>query len=165
MRRQRMVIAALVLTLLAGTVVQAHAAGRSPFQGPPPHGGPGFFQGMERFLELRLTPDQQERIQAVLEKYRDELHDAFRVKREARRNLMTVMDNEGTDEAAVRKAFQAAASAEEDWIVLRHKLRREIASILTPKQRALLSQWHPKRRHGVAPPRPAPAGDEGPMAD
>ncbi|MBZ4658982.1 MAG: periplasmic heavy metal sensor [Desulfacinum sp.] len=166
MRRKRMlIVAASVVALLAVTSVGADAFGGPRFREAPPHGGPGFFHAIDRFLDLRLTPQQQERIQAVLAKYRDDMLDALKVQRESRRNLWTVMIDERADEATVRKAFKAVAAAEEELAVLGHRVRREIESILTDQQRAVMSSWHHKHRDGIAPPFPEPPGDEAPIED
>ncbi|SHF05232.1 Heavy-metal resistance [Desulfacinum infernum DSM 9756] len=161
-RERRLIIAASVVALLVVTAVRADAFGGRRFQGPPAHDGPGFLRGIETILDLRLTPEQQDRIQAVLKKHRQEMDDARKVHREARRNLRAVMDDPKSDEAAVRKAFKAVAAAEEELAVLRHTVRREVEGILTPEQREKIRNKLFKHREGIAPPFPGPAGDDAP---
>jgi Spy/CpxP family protein refolding chaperone len=123
------------LMILAGGMVPGEAhPGRRPAQ-------------MERQslqAQLGLTADQVRAIREVHARHRPVMREAARVLRDARRALRAAALNDADDAAlAVQKAeVQRAAGRLLDE---RIQTLREIASILTPEQRAELQQL---RQHG-----------------
>ncbi len=153
-----MVTALTVGALLAGDASAfGHRGHRHGGFGP----GPGLFHGMEKILELKLTPEQQEKILNVLAAYRPAFQQAFRAHREARKEMKTVMARDTFDEAAVRAAHQAVASAGEELAVLGARMRHELVSVLTEQQREKIQSWHETHGGGLFPGfPPAPEADD-----
>lgn len=131
-----------------------------PDHGPGPFGGERgamFFQFLERIVELKLTPEQQEKILTVLKKHRGEFQETFKNLAEAHRKVSETIAQDNATEAAVREAHKAAAAAQEDLAVLRAKVRREVMPILTEEQRAKVRAWMEERGGGpFGPAFPAP---------
>jgi len=96
-------------------------------------------------VELKLTPEQQEKILEVLRKHRNDFEETFRNLGEARRKLEDTLSRDNATEADVREAHKAVAAAQEDLAVLRMKIRREIMPILTEQQRAMVQSWLAER--------------------
>jgi len=134
----------MVTALMVGALLASDATAFGPqghgYEGFGP--GPGLFHGMEKILELKLTVEQQEKISNIITAYRPEFRQAFKAYREARKEMKTVMARDTFDEAAVRAAHQAVASATEELAVLRARMRHELASVLTKEQREKMQSWH-----------------------
>jgi Spy/CpxP family protein refolding chaperone len=113
-------------------VQQAPAAPRQPM---PPGAGPAVGQG--RPAGLNLTDEQKARIKAL----RDEQQAALKTTREAlkaaRQKLAETRKADTLDEAALRGASAALATAQADEIVLRARHRAQYLGILTPEQREI----------------------------
>ncbi|MEJ5349518.1 MAG: Spy/CpxP family protein refolding chaperone [Desulfosoma sp.] len=121
-----------------------------------PDRGGMFFQFLEKIVELKLTPEQQEKILEVLKKHRNEFEGAFQRVGAAHKKLNDVISQDNSTEAAVREAHKAAAAAQEDLAVLRAKVRREIMPLLTEEQRSKVQAWMQERASG-------PLGKDFPM--
>uniref|UniRef100_A0A832A2H1 Periplasmic heavy metal sensor n=1 Tax=Desulfacinum infernum TaxID=35837 RepID=A0A832A2H1_9BACT len=123
-----------------------------PGHRPGPFGGEGtgmFFQFLERVVELKLTPEQQEKILTVLKKHRTEFQETLTKLADAHRKLNDTIAQDNATEAAVREAHKAAAAAQEDLAVLRAKVRREVMPLLTEEQKAKVQAW--MEDHGGGP--------------
>ncbi|WP_373497946.1 Spy/CpxP family protein refolding chaperone [Desulfococcus sp.] len=95
--------------------------------------------GMMGFGFLRdadLTDDQMQKIVEIAKGFAPELKAQKEAVWTARQGMMELMMADGTDEAAVRKAYGAAAAAEEAMTVLRFKMMSEIKTVLTKEQLA-----------------------------
>ena len=100
-------------------------------------------------LDAGLTPEQRDKVHAIVERHRAEgLADAAQQAREARRDARRLMRDPAATEAELREAYRRAANAGEQTAVLRQKMRAEVLSVLTPEQRQALSQGGSWRRHG-----------------
>ncbi|MGC8856426.1 MAG: Spy/CpxP family protein refolding chaperone [Anaerolineae bacterium] len=108
-----------------------------------------FFQFLERIVELKLTPEQQEKILSVLKAHRSEFQETFKRLADAHRKLNETIAKDNATEAAVREAHKAVAAAEEDLAVLRAKVRREVMPLLSEEQKAKVQAWMEER--GAAP--------------
>ncbi len=113
-----------------------------------PNGGGMFFQFLEKIVELKLTPEQQEKILEVLKKHRNEFQEAFQRVGAAHKKLNDVISQDNSTEAAVREAHKTVAAAQEDLAVLRAKVRREVMPLLTEEQRAKVRAWMEERASG-----------------
>lgn len=143
------VFAALVL-VSAGFQAESHAFGfRGPVLGPfNEEGGGMFFQFLERIVELKLTPEQQEKILEVLKRHRSAFQDAFQRLGEAHKKLGDIIVQDNATEAAVREAHKAVSAAQEELAVLRMKVRREVMTLLTQEQKAKVEAWMQEREAG-----------------
>lgn len=132
----------------AGFRAESSALG---FPGHGPFGGEGgamFFQFLERIVELKLTPEQQEKILTVLKSHRGDFQETLKKLSDAHRKLNETIAQDNATEAAVREAHKAAAAAQEDLAVLRAKLRREVMPLLTEDQKAKVKAWMEERGGG-----------------
>jgi len=110
-----------------------------------PGKGPGLI-GMKVFLELKLTPAQQEEMLNVVTRFESEgkaLHDEAR---QARRKLASVIRAENFDEAALRQAHREVSSAREEMLVFRAGMMHELKGLLTPEQLEKLDRMKKERR-------------------
>jgi Spy/CpxP family protein refolding chaperone len=137
-------------------------------QGPPPpggqgfHGGPGGRDGLLGHLsrELNLTDEQK----AQIKKISESAEESTRGLREQMRTLHESQPdplNAGTfDEAAVRAAAQARANIQVELEVAHARTMSQVMAVLTPEQRAQLSerrkQFEQKHRGGERRPDGAP---------
>ncbi len=88
--------------------------------------------------ELDVTPEQREQIKAVLQAHRGEIVEVAREIRDEHRELRSVVEAEGVDEAAIRQAAAELGEALGDAAVLHAKIRGEVVTVLTPEQVAKL---------------------------
>ncbi len=111
------------------------------------HGGEGAgLIGMKVFLELRLTPAQQEEMLDIFSRFEREgeaLHEEARL---ARRKLALVMSAEKFDEAALRQACRQDASVREEMLVFRAGMMQELKGLLTTEQVETLDRMKAERR-------------------
>ncbi len=101
--------------------------------------------------QLGLTADQVQAIREVHGRHRPAIREAARALRDARRALRAAALNE-TDDAALAAQKAEVERAAARLLDERTQALREIASILTPEQRAELQQLrHQHGRHRRAP--------------
>ncbi len=163
MRRRAMKLFGVFFALILSTVVFRSECSAFGFPGhsPGPFEGEGsamFFQFLERLVELKLTPEQQEKILRALKNHREDFQQTFKKLADAHRKLSDVTTQDNATEAAVREAHKAVAAAEEDLAVLRAKVRREVMLLLTEEQKAKVKAWMEERGTGpfgpgIRPPR------------
>lgn len=96
--------------------------------------------------ELGLTDDQVQAIRELLSRQRTSLRETARALREARRTLRDLVLQEA-DEAAVAAKQSEIQALLGQLVAGRTQSLRELASILTPEQRARLRELRPSRRH------------------
>ena len=130
-------------------------------QGPPSRGGgfrggPGGPGGLGLFRDLNLTDDQKAQIKKIQESFDGstrELRDQLRTQHEKEADPLTA----AFDEASVRSAAEARAKIEVELAVSRAKMMSQIASVLTPDQKAQLvarRQQFGQRGQRQPPPEP-----------
>lgn len=133
MKPVKLLATALVLGGL--TTFNLRAAESAP--GGPPHG-----QMRERIKEkLGLTDDQIARIKEQLKSEKDNITSLMTRLREAHATLRNEIQNTNATETSVREAAAKLSVVESDLAVERLKLHGKISPILTPEQRAKLSQF------------------------
>lgn len=139
MTKRVLIAAGLVVALIGASAV---AIAQPPQGGPGMHGagrGPrgGGFRGPRADLGLRgvdLTDAQREQVRTIMEAHKDELAQVGTRLREAHRALGAAAEAEPIDEAAIRSASTAVATALADEAILRAKVRAEVSGILTAEQ-------------------------------
>lgn len=146
MRRRAMKLFGVFFALTLATIGFRAECGAFGFSGrsPGPFGGESgaiFFQFLERLVELKLTPEQQEKILGVLKNHRSDFQKTLEKLAEAHRKLGDVTTQDNATEAAVREAHKAVAAAQEDLAVLRAKVRWEIMPLLTEEQKGKVRSW------------------------
>ncbi len=159
MKTMKTLAGILALTMVCGTLAFAGMHGKGMGRGGH---GPGL---MRTLRQLDLTDSQKSQIQTIMESNKDQ-HQA------ARENVQAAMDDfrevmaaDTFNETAIRQAFQKAASAREEAMVLRARTFHQIRQVLTAEQQAQLEQMRKQRqqkrgqRFGRGP------GGGGPMND
>lgn len=133
------IFAVLITCPLAATAGMHRGIMGSPGKG---HG----LIGMKVFLELKLTPAQQEEMLNIVSRFESEgkaLHDEAR---QARRKLASIMRAEKFDETAFRQTYRDVSSAREEMLVFRAVMMQELKGLLTPDQLETLDRMKKERR-------------------
>lgn len=131
----------LALALVAGSAVRPHASSAQP---PGDSGGPGGYRRdrLERLAELvqrrlALTDAQADRLRATSTRYGRDRQALAARQREARLTLRAeIPRGPQADQARVRAAIDALVASEQRRAALLAAEQRELASFLTPVQRA-----------------------------
>lgn len=100
---------------------------------------------------LGLTPDQQQRIQAIRAAHRTAAQAARSALREARRAFHQALRHPDTPDAQLRSLHQSLAEQELAVILTRRHLRQEIRQVLSPEQREQAAELRGRMqgaRHG-----------------
>ena len=127
----------LTIFFAGATVVEAGRFGRH--HGQRGMMGPEFY-GLKTMIQLKLTPEQQSQILAIIEKYDNQRKSLKGSLREARRNLARVLQAEQPHENEIRNALRQAAPIREELLVMRVKMMGELKTVLTPEQLQLLEK-------------------------
>jgi len=90
--------------------------------------------GMKAFLELDLTPSQQEEMSDFLSRHEKEMEALRSGALQARRKIASVMKTETFDETAFRQAFRRA------------KMMQELRGVLTSEQKERLARMRSECR-------------------
>ncbi len=143
---KRIVVGMVMVSLMvAGMVLSCEArAGRGMMKGD----GGGFYI-MECLENLNLTDAQKKEIVAILDGHKAERKSLRNRFIEARENLQKVMLRDDVTDGDVREAWRRVASVREDMLLMRAKIHRDIAKILTPRQKELIKQMAERRRNMV----------------
>lgn len=147
----------LVMTTVAGFA-------QSP-QDPPPNAPPPGATDVDLLKELRLTPDQRQRIRMIQRDSKDERATIGLHLREANRALEDALDSESLDDNVIEQRLQAVAAAQNAQLRMRIQTEVKIRRVLNPEQLAI---WHELRlkagdvlRQRQDNPRPLRPGVEG----
>jgi Spy/CpxP family protein refolding chaperone len=127
-------------------------------QGPPPRGGgfrggPGGPGGLGPLRDLNLTDDQKAQIKKIQESFdasTKDLREQLRTQHEKEADPLTAT----FDEAAVRSTAEARAKIGVELAVSRAKMMSQIASVLTPEQKAQLVSRRQQFGQRQPPPEP-----------
>lgn len=140
---------AAALAVVAALAVSAYAAQDAPQM--PPHPGGGFMHDGGRGIikmteELGLSGEQKRSVAQILKDSREQGKALREAMRKAMDGMHAVMDSTPGDEAAVRKAAQAVSKAGEELAVHMGKVKASIDGVLTPEQKAKLTQLKQERK-------------------
>jgi len=136
---KRAMILTVLLTVAVATFIglapQSRAA--DPIATTP---GTAMTGGLAATLaELDLSDDQKSRIASILKRDRSQIQQQVDALRNARTDLADAIHADSFDEAAVREASAAVATAETEMAVTRARLVQEVRAVLTPEQRDTLA--------------------------
>ena len=105
--------------------------------------------------QLRLTPEQRQRVRLIFEESKDERQSINRRVREANVALDQALDAEPTDEAVIDQRLSELASAQAAQMRMRIHTELKIRRELRPEQLATLRQLRLQARDFINPRRPA----------
>ena len=125
-----MILALMLVVGLAGAAGLAKAAVGD--------GYPLQEQVLSLVAKLELTPAQKTQAALILLANQGQAQADLAQVRAAVRDMAEVIRYQGSDEAAVRAAYQVMAGAGEELMVSRARLLAELRGILTPQQVAVL---------------------------
>jgi Spy/CpxP family protein refolding chaperone len=150
MRQMHMAAAVLFLVLVTNSV---HAQDQAGEPGPRPPQDP--------ILQLRLTPEQRQRIRAIREQNKEERAAINQRLRESNLALQQALDVYNPDEAVVEERLRDVAAAQAASMRIRVMTELSIRRVLTPEQHAVwqsLVHQANAGRSGDNPRRPAVNG-------
>ncbi len=104
-------------------------------------GGP-----MKAFKGLDLTQQQQDQVDAILDRHREEKKQLQTSLKDAEKTLHEAVHADAFNEQAIRDASKTLSANMEEMAVLRGKIFSEIRTLLTPEQVQKLSEMR-MRRH------------------
>jgi len=120
------------LLFLATLMALAQAPQDSQLNQPPPGGG-----GADLLEQLRLTPEQRQKIRMIQRDTKDERAAiGFRL-RESNRALEEALDAEALDDNLIEQRLQAVAAAQNAQLRLRIQTEVRIRRVLNPEQLAV----------------------------
>jgi len=160
----RSLVRILLPTVLLLALTAVTALAQSP-QDPPPNAPPPGAADVDLLKELRLTPEQRQRIRLIQRDSKDERAAIGMRLREANRSLEDALDSETLDDNLIEQRLQAVAAAQNAQLRMRIQTEVKIRRVLNPEQLAI---WHELRlkagdilRQRQANPRPLRPGVEG----
>jgi len=144
MKRKRLMCLAVTLLMCIGTPLWAwHGEDDMTMDGPRQGKGYG---PLGMIKELNLTPEQQAKVDAIMDQHRKEIR-LIHEKIDADRNaLHESIHNEVFDEQTIRKTSRALAADKEEMDVLRGRMSSEIRMTLSPEQTAKLKEMKKMRQ-------------------
>lgn len=127
----------MVLTLLLATVVIVAAASYSIGQQLPSEGQQGA-PSADPIRDLKLSPEQRERIRAIREEMRGERAAINQKLRETNQALEEVLDSDNPDDRVVEQRLRDVAEAQAASMRMRVMTEMKVRRVLTPEQVATL---------------------------
>lgn len=106
--------------------------------------------------QLRLTPEQRQRVRLIFEENKDERQSVNRRVREANVALDQALDAEPTDEAVIDQRLRELATAQAAQMRMRIYTELKIRRELRPEQLAILRRLRLQARDFIGAQRPAP---------
>jgi Spy/CpxP family protein refolding chaperone len=143
MREVKMTLRTLMLLLAAVLLLNGTAyAQDAPAPGPDP------------IEQLRLTPEQRQRIRTIFEENKTERQQINRRFREANVALDQALDAEPTDQNLIEQRLNELAAAQTAQMRMRIQTELKIRRELRPEQLATLRQLRLQARDFMGAPRP-----------
>lgn len=139
MKAMKTLAVMVTLTMVCGTLAFAGIYGRGMGRGGH---GPGLMRALR---QLDLTDDQKSQIQTLMERNQKQHQAARENVQAAMADFREVMAAETFNETAIRQAFQKAAAAREEAMVLRARTFHQVRQVLTPEQQAELEKMRQQR--------------------
>jgi Spy/CpxP family protein refolding chaperone len=134
--------------LLAGVLILLTWTSAYPMQDPAP------VAAADPIEQLRLTPEQRQRIRMIFEENKNDRQSTNRRVREANVALDQALDAEPTDENLIEQRINELASAQAAQLRMRIQTEMKIRRELRPEQLATLRRLRLQLRDVMAPQRP-----------
>jgi len=152
MKRIRYFITGAIMSAMLATGVSAYAQGAGFGRrgggpgGPPGFGGPGLALPLR---QLNLTAAQQQQVQSIRERHRDEAQQIRERLRTAMAAQRKAIDTVPVNESLIRSTTQELADVQADAAIAHAHARAEILAILTADQQAQLTKLQADRQARV----------------
>jgi Spy/CpxP family protein refolding chaperone len=131
----------ITLPIIAIVVVTTLTAFAQSSQDPQPNGAPPA-GGPDLLEQLRLTPEQRQKIRMIQRDSKDERAAIALRLRESNRALEDALDAEVLDDAVIEQRIQAVSIAQAAQLRMRIQTEVKIRRVLNPDQ---LAVWHELR--------------------
>jgi len=141
----KMKLRTLMLLLAAVLLLTGIVSAQDP---PPP-------ASADSIEQLRLTPEQRQRVRLIFEENKDERQSVNRRVREANVALDQALDAEPTDEAVIDQRLRELATAQAAQMRMRIYTELKIRRELRPEQLAILRRLRLQARDFIGAQRPA----------
>lgn len=152
MKRLAVIVLALVFSLSSiGAVFAGERGdgrghhGKGGHHGKAGHHWKGGHGPLGMLKRLDLTPDQKQKVAEVVKKYRAEIDQNATQMKEARKAFMAAASAENFNENAVKAAADDVAQKMADGMVIRAKIMNESVQFLTPEQKEKLEEMKSRR--------------------
>ena len=140
-------IAVLMLTLgttAAATAVSGPAQAETIAQNQQPNRPGGKEGGL--FDQLNLSADQKQKMQAVRDRYKDQVSQRMQAVRQARQELETMMSGTTANASQMREKHRQIMGLRQQLEEVQFESTLSMREVLTPEQRSQLSQLMQQRR-------------------
>ena len=142
MKRMTYFITGAVMAAMLATGASTYAQGpgfgrRGGGPGGPGFGGPGLALPLR---ELNLTDAQQQQVQSIRERHRDDARQVAERLRTAMEAQRKAVETVPVNESLIRSTTQELADVQADAAIAQAHARSEILSILTADQRSQLAK-------------------------
>jgi protein CpxP len=146
MKKSFFVVTVLTAALVSGLFFQTAQVNAAPAgDSPRMERGERHEKGGEHFLArmtevLNLSPEQQEKIKAIMAEHRNKVAPLRQSLDENRDKLRQAAKADTFDEAAVRSLAASQSAAKTELMVERARMKNQIHAVLTPEQRKLAEE-------------------------
>ena len=146
-------ISAIALLMFALGTTAAATAAPSPdqpeniAQNQRPNRAGGKENGL--FDKLNLSADQKQKMQAVRDRYKDQVSQRMQAVRQARQELETMMSGTTANVSQIRDKHRQIMGLTQQLQELRFENTLAMREVLTPEQRTQLSQLMQQRRESA----------------
>ena len=143
-------IAVLMLTLgttAAATAVSAPAQAETIAQNQRPNRPAGKRGGL--FEQLNLSADQKQQMQAVRDRYKEQVSQRMQAVRQARQELETMMSSATANASQMRDKHRQIMGLRQQLEEAQFESTLSMREVLTPEQRSQLSQLMQQRREAA----------------
>ncbi|MEG4283905.1 Spy/CpxP family protein refolding chaperone [Microcoleus sp. A006_D1] len=140
-------IAVLMLTLgttAAATAVPSPAQAETIAQNQRPNRPAGKKGGL--FEQLNLSADQKQKMQAVRDRYKEQVSQRMQAIRQARQELETMMSSTTANASQMRDKHRQIMGLRQQLEEVQFESTLSMREVLTPEQRSQLSQLMQQRR-------------------
>ncbi|MGL5061764.1 MAG: Spy/CpxP family protein refolding chaperone, partial [Microcoleus sp.] len=98
---------------------------------------------------LNLTADQKQRMQAIRDRYKDQISQRMQAVRQARQELTTMMSSATANATQMRDKHRQVMALQQQLEEVRFESMMAMREVLTAEQRSRLAQLMQQRRQAV----------------
>jgi periplasmic protein CpxP/Spy len=134
-------------TTAAATAVPSPAPAETTAQNQQPNRPAGREGGL--FDQLNLSADQKQKMQTVRDRYKDQVSQRMQAVRQARQELETMMSSATANVSQIRDKHRQIMGLRQQLEEVQFESTLAMREVLTPEQRAQLSQLMQQRREAA----------------